>query len=107
MISLPAAKNDRETMKTTIKEMMNIPLENIIECTEASYDQLNGAIIKLRVIAQAKTRSLLDEQHRTGILTDTLGNDVNFGVKWEKIRDLAMKPDASDDYITIELDTKE
>ena len=42
MKSLPDVADDRKNMKHTIKNMMNIPIENIFEVEDGTYDQLDG-----------------------------------------------------------------
>ena len=43
MKSLPYVKNDRKNMKHTIKTMMNIPTQNIIEVEDGTPEQLDKA----------------------------------------------------------------
>ena len=38
MQNLPDVKDDRKNMKHTVKNMMDIPLENIYEVEEGSFD---------------------------------------------------------------------
>ena len=51
MGALPHVVNDRKNMKHTIKNLMNIPAENIIEVEEATIDKLEEVKNKLRVYA--------------------------------------------------------
>ena len=51
MGALPHVVNDRKNMKYTIKTLMNIPEENIIEVEEATLDKLEEVQKKLRVHA--------------------------------------------------------
>ena len=89
MKSLPDVADDRKNMKHTIKNMMNIPIENIFEVEDGTYDQLDGVQKNLRVHIQARTRKLIDP--RMGILADRYGEDVAKGLEWDRIKDQVMK----------------
>ena len=79
---------------------MDIPLENIFRVPEATSDQLDDVTRKVKVSVQARTKELLD---RTGILADRYGENVNFGVLWERIKEQVMKPGASEDFIYVSI----
>ena len=40
---------------------------------------------------------------KTGILADKYGENVNFGIFWDRIKDQVMKPGASEDYIIVSI----
>ena len=44
MSSLPAAKNDHQTMKSTITKLMDIPESNVFEIAEGTKEQLDKKI---------------------------------------------------------------
>ena len=99
MKSLPHVKDDRKNMRHTIKAMMNIATENIIEVEDGTLDQLDNVQSNLRLQFQARTRKLTDP--RMGILADDYGKTVEKGLDWNRIKEQVMKLGAPEDYIVV------